>query len=66
MKNKIIGFSIVTAVCLVVWAVATFATFKNAKIPDFLGGFSLGMGSVFAIALIYQIVIALQRKIVLQ
>jgi len=62
MKNKIIRFSIVTAVCLIVWAVTTFVHFKSVKIADFVNGFSLGVGSVAAIALIYNIVIALKQK----
>jgi len=62
MKNKIIRFSIVTAACLVIWAVTTFFHFKNATISDFLGGFASGVGIVTAIGLIYNIVIALQRK----
>jgi cytosine/uracil/thiamine/allantoin permease len=62
MKNKIVRFSIITAVCLLVWVFATFVHFKNAKISDFLQGFSVGMGSVAAIALVYHIVIALKQK----
>jgi NADH:ubiquinone oxidoreductase subunit 4 (subunit M) len=62
MKNKIIRFSIVTAVCLVVWAVTTFVRFTNPKIPDFFRGFSMGMGVVAGVALIYNIVIALKQK----
>jgi Na+-translocating ferredoxin:NAD+ oxidoreductase RnfE subunit len=62
MKNKIIRFSIVTAACLVVWAVTTFVHFKNPKIPNFLQGFSMGMGIVACVALVYNIVIALKQK----
>jgi len=62
MKNKIVRFSIITAACLLVWGLTIFVHFKNAKIPDFLQGFSLGMGSIAAIALIYHIVIALKQK----
>jgi hypothetical protein len=62
MKNKIIRFSIITAVCLLVWSFAIFVHFKNAKIPDVLQGYSVGMGSVAAIALIYYSVIALKQK----
>ncbi|WP_461448959.1 hypothetical protein [Mucilaginibacter sp.] len=62
MKNKIIRFSVVTAACLMVYTLTTFGYFKSIKIADFLSGFSLGIGSVTAIALIYNIVIAIQRK----
>jgi len=62
MKSKIIRFSIVTGICLMVWAFATFVHFKNVTIPDFLQGFSVGVGAVAAIALVYNIIIALKQK----
>jgi len=62
MKNKIIGSSLSTAACLLVWSIARFIHFKNVKIPDFLEGFSLGAGSVAVLALICYLIIALKRK----
>jgi hypothetical protein len=57
MKNKILRFAIVTAVCLLIYLFATFVSFTpNLKVVDFVKGFVLGIGSVSGITLVVLLI----------
>jgi hypothetical protein len=57
MKNKLLGFAIITSVCIVAYAVFTFTPFtKNLNVADFFIGFTIGVGSVTNIAVVVLLI----------
>jgi hypothetical protein len=63
MKNKILGFSLITAGCILIYVFATFAPVtNNINARDFFSGFALGVGLIFFAALVVLLIKKAREK----